>query len=529
MGWDILYGAPAPYDDEHPESWISRMAVTTGIQRTKILHSLGARENEKSAINLITEIPIARLVAQTRIPESVLQPIINSAHYLKTVGDPEPHFPERKQILFCPLCLREAPQTFFKTSWTPNHSLTCTTHLHVLLVKRCSRCRNILYYPGQEKGLRNFFKGKSGCACEYCNLPLHENKPVYQTTDSSVPQPLHSSKSQLLAFFRSCESSRHTLWADQSNLGFALWDRLEWFPATNFSRSEHPTRKALKHLEVDLSSLGNIQIYQPSPSSTEQKSTKNPRNLPILVLPLPPRHFFATRPHQKLPERYTHDFGEIKITTCLKLEKSRYKPDQLCREIWVQIINHCLSTRKVQISITADELMRKPLERGNNVSQWKKRRDGYWALLKEMAFLRWEINERGSTETIKIFEEVSFNEKNRQLDAHLSDSVFGRLVQLKISFDRLRFHAIRRDSLATDIYLLICQARNSEPDQFILSWEYIDQYLGNQFRRKDPPTRAYFLMICLLNSLDDGFECLPVRQGIYVRFLPLSLPTARKR
>ena len=163
---------PKPYDDELLSSWIVRLARAYGVEPTKFW-----RQSSPDPIDLqwpvLDYLPPEKLLsvlskATATPPQRVLETT------LLAVGSVQ-FIPRMNALLrYCPMCLSEDPEPYFRREWQMSAFRLCDRH-NCLICCHCRQCRrpqSVYKIPLEAEFIS---------CCFHCGADLRQQPPIVKT------------------------------------------------------------------------------------------------------------------------------------------------------------------------------------------------------------------------------------------------------------------------------------------------------------------------------------------------------------
>lgn len=181
---------PHPHDDELLTSWLQRLAIGNGIKVQRLCDlsfgresSVWNRDFDRSAPpELISRLAFVTGQSVERIEAATLRPyagIIAPAVYQSTSSPwilPLGIYHRTRRrfgMQFCPRCLREDPDPYYRRIWRLAFMVQCPDH-GCLLHDRCPRCEAPVIFQRIELGCRKLHRIAGTTVCFHCGLDLRQ-------------------------------------------------------------------------------------------------------------------------------------------------------------------------------------------------------------------------------------------------------------------------------------------------------------------------------------------------------------------
>lgn len=188
MASQVWPAHPKPLPDELLTSWLIRIAQANGLKLQTFCdivfgkqHQLWNRDIDRSAPLWL----LASLAEHTRTPLSAVKQTTlaiycgrlyrkhHSAGQLRWILSTGIYHRKRRRcgIQFCPQCLNEDDEPYFRTRWRVAVLTFCPTH-RILLHDRCPVCHAPLAYHRRELGRPTITDTGVLCLCHACDFDL---------------------------------------------------------------------------------------------------------------------------------------------------------------------------------------------------------------------------------------------------------------------------------------------------------------------------------------------------------------------
>jgi hypothetical protein len=193
---------PHPHRDELLSSWLVRVAHANGLkvqtfcaQEFGNKYQIWSRDIDRlspawliETMSSKTRTPIERVWATTLLGyEGRLYDKYHSASQLRWILPLQIYHRKRRGygLQFCPNCLREESEPYYRRSWRVALFTFCPKH-DVMLCDRCPSCGNGIVFHRLEPGKPDLIDGPSMQCCWFCGFDLCNTPsvPVNKWNDS---------------------------------------------------------------------------------------------------------------------------------------------------------------------------------------------------------------------------------------------------------------------------------------------------------------------------------------------------------
>jgi TniQ len=202
--WPIRY---KPLPDELLSSWLVRLAHGHGMKAQPFCNAIfgpGLQVWNRDIDRLAPEWLIQELCDRTgttlqaasattlRVYEGFLYPVFRTTGTLKWIQTLQMYHRKRKGfgLQFCPQCLRESSEPYFRKSWRVAYNTTCLRH-QCMLHDRCSKCGASVAFHRLNMGQSSSLRIESLATCHQCGFDLRRANTTSIVTYNSQTTAWH--------------------------------------------------------------------------------------------------------------------------------------------------------------------------------------------------------------------------------------------------------------------------------------------------------------------------------------------------